>query len=155
MREPLYSVEREYHVPIDVLWNAWVDADALQQWYSPVGMPVVAGSVVSDAREGGWWTVAVDASAHGWIAYFYGTYTEVIANERLVHTMSYTQDATEFAARDLTAPHHIVEVDFDARGESSWVRFAQFGEMPEGQAEMAKAGMESYFDSLQAHLGLL
>jgi hypothetical protein len=29
-----------------------------------------------------------------------------------------------------------------------WVRFSQFGELPEGDAEQAQAGMESYFDSL-------
>jgi len=34
----------------------------------------------------------------------------------------------------------------------TWVRFAQYGEMPADQATMAQAGMESYFDSLGAYL---
>jgi len=43
-------------------------------------------------------------------------------------------------------------LDFEDRGVNSWVKFSQFGELPEGQAEQAKAGMESYFDSLSNFL---
>ena len=57
--EFLYSVEREYPVPIEKLWHAWTDAAALEQWYSPTDLSVVPGSVVSDPVVGGWWTVAV------------------------------------------------------------------------------------------------
>jgi hypothetical protein len=32
------------------------------------------------------------------------------------------------------------------------VKFSQFGELPEGQPAQAKAGMESYFDSLANYL---
>ena len=35
MKTPLYSVEREYAVPLSTLWKAWVEADQLQKWYSP------------------------------------------------------------------------------------------------------------------------
>jgi hypothetical protein len=48
----------------------------------------------------------------------------------------------------MSTPSHLIVIDFDDRGSSSWARFSQFGEMPEGQAEQAQAGMESYFDSL-------
>jgi hypothetical protein len=32
------------------------------------------------------------------------------------------------------------------------VKFSQYGELPPGQAVQAQAGMESYFDSLEAYL---
>jgi hypothetical protein len=48
----------------------------------------------------------------------------------------------------MTTESHLIVIDFDNRGDSSWVRFSQFGELPEGDAEQAQAGMESYFDSL-------
>jgi uncharacterized protein YndB with AHSA1/START domain len=152
MSEFLYSVEREYPVAIETLWRAWLDADALSVWYSPTDLSVVPGSVVSEDKVGGWWTVGVDVSAHGFNAYFYGIYDEIIDNEKIVHSLYYTQDEKEFAARDLTAEHHRIEVDFQSRGSNSWVRFAQFGELPEGQAQMAQAGMESYFDNLAKYL---
>jgi uncharacterized protein YndB with AHSA1/START domain len=148
----LYSVEREYPVHVSQLWKAWMDADALQAWYSPTDLSVVPGSVLSEARDGGWWTVGVDVSAHGFNAYFWGTYSELKKNERIVHSMNYSQDPAEFAARIITSDAHRIEIDFEDRGESSWVRFAQYGEMPAEQAEGAKAGMESYFDNLSRYL---
>ena len=152
MAELLYSVEREYSHSIDRLWHAWTDAGALETWYHPAALAVLPGSVVSEPEVGGWWTAAIDVAAHGFVAYFFGVYTAVEPRVRLSHTMLYTQSADEFAARDLTGPHHDVVVDFESRGESAWVRFSQFGELPEGQAEQAQAGMESYFDSLGAFL---
>lgn len=154
MSEFLYSVEREYPVSLDVLWDAWVSAEKLEQWYCGTEFATVPQSVVSDAVVGGWWTIGIDVVQFDFVAYFYGTYTEVAPQSRLVHTMSYTQDADEFAARDLSAPHHTVTVDFEPRGDNAWVRFSQFGDLPEGEAPRAQAGMESYFDHLGKFLGL-
>jgi uncharacterized protein YndB with AHSA1/START domain len=144
----LYSVEREYPVAVKALWDAWMDAEALQTWYSPTDLKVVPGSVVSENMVGGWWTVGVDVSQFGFNAYFFGTYSELSENKRIVHSMNYTQDAAEFAARVITPDAHTIQIDFEDRGANSWVRFTQFGELPADQAEGAKAGMESYFDNL-------
>ena len=148
----LYSVEREYPVAVNALWDAWMDADALQTWYSPTDLKVVPGSVVSENVVGGWWTVGVDVSQFGFNAYFFGTYSELSENKRIVHSMNYTQDAAEFAARVITPDAHTIQIDFEDRGANSWVRFTQFGELPAEQAEGAKAGMESYFDNLGIYL---
>jgi len=150
----LYSVEREYDIPVEILWGAWTDADALQQWYHPADLVNVPGSVVSDPVPGGWWTCAVDVPEHGFASYFYGRYTTVVENARLEHSMHYTQSAEEFAARDETLPAHRVVVEFETRGFRSWVKFSQFGVLPEGQAARAQAGMESYFDSLGSFLSV-
>ncbi len=146
--EKLYSVEREYPVAISQLWSAWMDVAALEKWYSPTDLSVVPGSVVSEPFDGGWWTVGVDVSQHGFNAYFWGKYSELAVNKKIVHTLHYSQDVAEFAARDLNTEAHRIEIDFEERGENSWVRFTQYGQLPEGQAEQAKAGMESYFDNL-------
>jgi uncharacterized protein YndB with AHSA1/START domain len=150
--EFLYSVEREYPVSIHDLWQAWSQSSALQEWYCPTQLSVVPGSALSQTQVDGWWTVGVDASAYGHIAYFYGKYSEVVEHEKLVHSLYYTTDEVEFAARDLSVEHHQIVIDFEDRGDSSWVRFAQFGELPEGQAAQAQAGMESYFDNLSSYL---
>ncbi len=153
MSQPLlYSVEREFESPMASVWDAWTDATQLETWYFPVGLASIPGSTVSNAVEGGYWAVTVDVPEHGYVAYFFGVYTEVLTYQRLAHTMLYTQSAEEFEVRDLGGPHHDVIVEFEARGDRTWVRFTQFGELPEGQAEQAQAGMESYFDSLQSFL---
>ena len=148
-----YSVERAFPVDVDRMWRAWTDADALEQWYAPTELSVVPGSIVSEAVEGGRWAVAVDASAYGHIAYFWGRYTEVVPGARLVHGLSYSQDEADFLARDDDAPRHDIVIDMEPRDGGTWVRFAQYGDMPAEQAAMAQAGMESYFDSLALHLG--
>jgi uncharacterized protein YndB with AHSA1/START domain len=153
MPEPmLYCVEREFSSRVECVWDAWTDASQLEAWYHPVGLASIPGTTVSNAVAGGYWAVTVDVPEFGFTAFFFGEYTEVLTHQRLAHTMLYTQSADEFAARDLGGPHHDVTVDFEARGDRTWVRFTQFGELPEGQAEQAQAGMESYFDSLQSFL---
>lgn len=152
MSDFLYSVERQFDLPVEILWDAWIDAEALESWYHPVDLSVVPGSVTSDPVPGGEWSVAVDVPEMGFVAYFWGHYTEVVDQERLVHTLSYSQSAEEFALRDPEAPHHRIVIEFDSRGMYSWVKFSQYGELPEGEALQAQAGMESYFDSLEAFL---
>jgi hypothetical protein len=68
--------------------------------------------------------------------------------------MHYVESADEFAARDMTTPSHEVVVEFEDREGAAWVKFSQFGELPEGHAPRAQAGMESYFDNLGKYLGV-
>jgi uncharacterized protein YndB with AHSA1/START domain len=152
MNTRLYFVEREYPVDISTLWNAWVEADQLQRWYSPEVLDTVPNSATSDAVVGGDWAIAIDVSVNGFNAYFWGKYTEVKFQEKLVHTMNYSQDELEFNLRGEDQAHHVIEIDFAARGENSWVRFTQFGSMDPEQAEATKDGMESYFNNLQNYL---
>jgi hypothetical protein len=129
-----------------------VQADQLQQWYSPQVLEIVPDSATSEAVVGGTWAIAIDVSVNGFNAYFWGKYTEVKFQEKLVHTMFYSQDELEFNLRVDDQPHHVIEIDFDDRGDKSWVRFSQFGQMDAEQAEASKDGMESYLDNLEIHL---
>jgi uncharacterized protein YndB with AHSA1/START domain len=148
----LYFVEREYPVSVDDLWSAWTSVEKLEQWYSPTDLSVVQGSAVSENFVGGRWAIGVDVTAHGFNAYFWGRYSEVEQNKKLVHTLCYSQDQKEFEARDDNAPAHTVVVDFEDRDGKSWCRFSQFGQMPAEQAEMSRQGMVSYFDNLEKFL---
>ncbi|CAB4556417.1 MAG: hypothetical protein F2542_03390 [Actinobacteria bacterium] len=152
MNTPLYSVEREYAVELDILWKAWVEAEQLQQWYSPEVLETVPNTATSEAVVGGEWAIGVDVSINGFNAYFWGKYTEVKFQEKLVHTMFYSQDELEFNLRGEDQPHHVIEIDFESRGENSWVRFTQFGSMDPEQAEATKQGMQSYFNNLESYL---
>jgi uncharacterized protein YndB with AHSA1/START domain len=148
----LYSVEREVAHPVAAVWEAWTTADSLEQWYHPTVLACVPGVTVSELRVGGLWKIAIDVPMNDIVAHFYGQYSAVSPQELLAHSMIYTQSREEFEASDMDAPAHRVVVDFEDRGASSWVRFTQYGELPEGQAEQAQAGMESYLDSLEAFL---
>jgi uncharacterized protein YndB with AHSA1/START domain len=99
MKTPLYSVERQYPVDLATLWSAWVEDDQLQQWYSPEVLDTVPNSAASEAVVGGSWAIAIDVSVNGFNAYFWGKYTEVKFQEKLVHTMFYSQHELEFNLR--------------------------------------------------------
>ena len=150
--QPLYFVERKFSYPVQRLWRAWTDAQELENWYCPIYLNVIPGSVTSEAELGGIWAVGVDVSANGFNAYFWGTYQEVIENQKLVHDLNYSQDELEFAVREPGPYAHRIEIDFTGLGQSCKVRFSQFGEMDQEQAETSKEGMESYFDNLETFL---
>ncbi|MEY3926426.1 MAG: hypothetical protein RIS16_377 [Actinomycetota bacterium] len=144
----LYSVEREYPVSISDLWSAWTDPVKLETWYFPTALKSVRGATKSELTLGGLWACGVDVAEFGFVAYFYGKYTKIEQEKQIEHTLHYTQSKEEFEAKDFETESHLIVLDFEDRGESSWVKFSQYGELPEGQAAQAQAGMESYLDSL-------
>lgn len=152
MHRFLYSVEREYAHPVESLWQAWTDATALESWYHPTILSCVPGLTESDARPGGVWAVAVDVPMNDFVAYFFGHYTRVDHLRRLEHTMSYTQSHAEFVDRDPNAPAHEIVINFEPRDGGAWVKFSQFGDLPEEMIEATIDGMNSYFDSLGMYL---
>jgi len=152
--EAAYSVEREIDIPLEILWAAWTDPDALEVWYHGMEHSIVPGSVNSDPVVGGLWTVGIDVPEAGYVAYFYGQYTAVVDQARLDHTLHYTESAEEFAARDFDTMHHDIRIEFESRDFRSWVKFSQFGDLSESDAVQAQAGMESYFDSLEKYLSI-
>ena len=149
----LYSVEREYSQPMARIWEAWTDAAQLEAWYHPTVLANVVGSSVSEPVVGGNWAIAVDVPEHNMQSCFWGQYTAVEEGKLLEHTMFYTQNPAEFAAKDLSGEFAKVVVDFEERPTGTWVRFTQYGELPEEHIPLAKAGMESYFQSLADYLG--
>jgi uncharacterized protein YndB with AHSA1/START domain len=151
-QEFLYSVEREYGVSMEAMWQAWTNAEELEKWYHPTVLSVVPGSTTSQARVGGIWSVAVDVPDYGFVAYFWGQYKDVQEGARLEHSMIYSQDQAEFVLKDMSKPSHRIVIDFEERDGGVWVRFSQYGEMPAEQIEATQAGMESYFDSLAEYL---
>ena len=150
--QPLYFVERTFKYPVERLWSAWTQSHELEKWYSPVFLKVIPGSATSEAEVGGRWAIAVDVSENGFNAYFWGTYSEVKLHKKLVHDLNYSQDELEFALREPSAEAHRIEIDFSNTEAGTVVRFSQFGEMEQEQAEASREGMESYFDNLNNYL---
>jgi uncharacterized protein YndB with AHSA1/START domain len=150
--QPLYFVERTFKYPVERIWGAWTQSHELEKWYSPVFLRVIPGSATSEAEVGGRWAIAVDVSENGFNAYFWGTYSEVKLHKKLVHDLNYSQDELEFALREPGAEAHRIEIDFSNTEAGTVVRFSQFGEMEQEQAEASREGMESYFDNLNNYL---
>lgn len=149
----LYAVEREYVQPMSRIWEAWTDAAQLEAWYHPTVLANVPGSSVSEPHVGGAWAIAVDVPEHNMQSCFWGQYTAVDEGKLIEHTMFYTQDLAEFALKDLSGEFAKIVIDFEERPTGAFVRFTQYGELPEKHIPMARAGMESYLESLANYLG--
>lgn len=148
----LYSVEREFAIPIEKLWSAWTEAAALEAWYHPVGMSCVFGTTRSETRQGGIWSCAVQVPGRDSISYFFGKYSSVVQYVHFEHSMHYTESKENFEKMDFDTPSHKITVDFESCGQKSWAKFSQYGQAPEAQVELMKQGIESYFDSLENFL---
>jgi uncharacterized protein YndB with AHSA1/START domain len=152
MDQLAYFVERHFPVSRERLWDAWTVASELEQWYCPEGLAVVPGSVVSEPHVGGRWAVAVDVQPLGFVAYFFGRYTEVTAPTRLVHTLHYSEDEATFRKEEDTSDYHQVEVTLLATPEGCVARYSQWGQMDPEEAAQAEAGMGDYFAHLATYL---
>jgi uncharacterized protein YndB with AHSA1/START domain len=150
--QPLYFVERQFPFSVERLWRAWTSSQELESWYCPIYLNVIPGTAISEPVVGGRWAIAVDVSPNGFNAYFWGSYKEVELNRKLVHELCYSQDELEFALQEPQPDSHLVQIDFTEHKDGCAVRFSQFGEMDQDQAEASKEGIESYFDNLETFL---
>lgn len=151
MTKPLaYEVSRVLDAPVSRVWGAWINADQLASWYGPVGFTTPRESVMVEPVVNGRWSATVIVPMDGSAHHFFGHFTEVIENSSLKYTMFYATDETLDEAKEEKGPHHEVDLTFEDLGDQTRLTFAQFGELPEDQIPLAKAGMESYFDSLAA-----
>lgn len=148
----LYSVEREFNVAIEKLWQAWTEATALEKWHHPVGMSCPSGTCRSEMQVGGIWSYAVEVPGRESTSFFFGKFTEIREKQFFEHSMHYTESAEDFKQMNFNTPAHNITVEFESRGDKSWCKFSQFGQAPAEQVALMTQGIESYFDSLEDYL---
>jgi uncharacterized protein YndB with AHSA1/START domain len=72
------------------VWRVWNDADSIKEWWGPKGYTALV--VRNDVREGGSYLWAMK-SAQGRMFWNTGTYKEVVANKKIVSTMSFSNES--------------------------------------------------------------
>ncbi|MGW1777349.1 SRPBCC family protein [Streptomyces sp. NPDC002104] len=145
------SVTRVFDAPRATVYQAWTDPGQFARWWGPVGFTTDPASVALDVRVGGSWKATMAAEGIGEFP-FTGVYREVVENERLVFTLvdpndeSIAERAARGEAEELTT---VTFADIDGSTELS---FQQVGELDAEKTEEAKAGWNSFLDSLGGHL---
>ena len=81
--------ERTFNASVADLWRVWNDADSVKKWWGPKGYTALV--VRNDVREGGSYLWAMK-SAQGRMFWSTGTYKEVVANKKIVSTMSFSDE---------------------------------------------------------------
>jgi len=77
-------VTRTFDAPARIVFDAFTKPELFKRWWVPKSVPITLLSCEQDVRVGGTYKL-VFAAGDGEMAFF-GTYTEVIPNERLVWT---------------------------------------------------------------------
>jgi uncharacterized protein YndB with AHSA1/START domain len=83
------SMERTFNASVADVWRVWNDADSIKKWWGPKGY--TAYVVRNDVREGGSYLWAMK-SEKGRMFWNTGTYKEVVANKKIVSTMSFSDE---------------------------------------------------------------
>ena len=83
------SYERTFSASQDKLWRAWNDPDSIKQWWGPSGY--TAPFIRNDLRVGGTYLWAMK-SPNGEMFWNTGVYKEVVANRRIVSTISFADE---------------------------------------------------------------
>jgi uncharacterized protein YndB with AHSA1/START domain len=78
-------VTRTFNAPTRLVFEAWTTPELFKQWWVPKSMGMVLRSCEMDVRVGGRYRLVFGHDASN-TAEFFGTYTEVIPNSRLVWT---------------------------------------------------------------------
>jgi uncharacterized protein YndB with AHSA1/START domain len=83
------STERTFNAPVADVWKGWTDADSVKKWWGPKGY---IGTVArNDVRQGGSYLWGM-TSARGKTTWNTGTYTEVLANKKIVSTLAFADE---------------------------------------------------------------
>ena len=146
--------ERTFNAPIADVWRVWNDADSIQKWWGPKGYTALV--VRNDVREGGSYLWAMK-SAQGRMFWNTGTYKEVVANKKIVSTLSFcNENGIIIPGSQVSVPGQwpneiTVIVEFSESERKSTVTVAEVG-IPLIVYPLSKMGWAQQFDKIQSLL---
>jgi uncharacterized protein YndB with AHSA1/START domain len=143
--------ERTFNAPAAAVWRVWNDTDSIQKWWGPKGYTALV--VRNDVREGGSYLWAMK-SAQGRMFWSTGTYKEVVANKRIVSTMSFSnENGKTIPGSQVSVPGRwpdeiTVVVEFSESEGKARVTVTEVG-IPLIVYPLTKIGWAQQFDKIQ------
>lgn len=139
----VYETTRSFSAPVDVLYRAFTEAEALSTW--GIGKTYDNLALDLDVRPGGvlYHRVRTKESGAEWT--FIGVYEEVIPNKKLVYTFDWKTDWRESPTPSL------VELTFHERGDTTDLELAH-SKLPEPAMASTETHWAEFLDLLEAKL---
>jgi uncharacterized protein YndB with AHSA1/START domain len=139
---PTLHLQRVFNAPRALLWAAWTKPEMIVRWMGPVTWPAI--SHTSDFKVGGRWSATLESTAGEGSYHQFGTYLEIVPEERLVFTFKWA-DGHE----DGTPVDTLVTVTFnDSPGGRTLLDFTHAELKSPLSAERHEYGWASTFDRL-------
>jgi len=145
------STERTFNASEADVWRVWTDSDSIQKWWGPKGYTALV--VRNDVREGGSYLWAMK-SEKGKVFWNTGTYRKVVANKKIVSTMSFSnENGKTIPGSQVPVPGHwpnelTVIVEFSESAGKARVTVREVG-IPLIVYPLSKIGWAQQFDKIQ------
>ena len=119
MQTRTLTLRQTFHAPPAMVFQAFVSAEALKEWWSPEGYGALEVHV--DARVGARYSVVMRSQAGSDFVYVHGVYREISPPRRLVftHKFEHRGSSAPFARVGLTGHATLVTVEFIAGGQAT------------------------------------
>lgn len=146
--------ERTFNASEADVWRVWTSPESIQKWWGPKGY---SGIVVrNDVREGGsfLWGMKSEKGKMFWNT---GTYRAVVANKKIVSTMSFCDESGKaIPGSQVSVPGHwpdelTVIVEFSGEAGKTRVKVREVG-IPMIVYFFSKIGWSQQFDKIQSLL---
>ena len=136
-------VKRTFDAPVHIVFEAWSKPEIFQRWWVPTSVPLTLLSCEMDVRSGGSYRLVFSHPAAEEPFAFFGSYKEVIPNERIV----WSNEESEQGA--------VTAVTFEQQGDKTLVTFHERYPTPEALDEAlagSAEGLPEQFAQLDALL---
>ena len=148
-------ITRVFEAPRELVYRAWTEPERVMRWWGPE--PYTSPVAKIDLRVGGRYLFAM-RSPEGVDHWSGGVYREVVPNERIVCTDSFTDaegntvPASHYGLQGEFPLEMLVTVTFEDLGDGKTRMTVRQEGMPQTFGEMAGAGWSSSLDKLAALL---
>ena len=154
-KEKELSFERSYPAPVETVWEAWTDPEAVRQWWGPEKTSVAECEI--DLRVGG--RIHIVTVAGEEMGKYAGTrwpmdgeFTVVEENRRLAYEARSWTEGEEEGTTILHTNDLTLASDGETTTVSLHIRISEIGPKAKLAVMGMKWGYKSYFDELEKYL---
>ncbi len=153
MQSRKLTLRRTFHAPPETVFQAFVSAEALKEWWSPTGYVAVEAHV--EVRVGGQYSLVMRAQTGAETVYVHGSYQEISPPDKLVftHTFERRGGGALFAPVGLADHQTLVTVEFRSYGDGTELVLVQEKIPTSAAEEMLELGWQGILDKLAGYLG--
>lgn len=139
------NAEKDFTVPVERLYQAWITAEDLKQWWKPADNTLT--DVEQEVKENGQIKYQFEGKNNETQLVITGEYKEVKENEKLVYTWNW--DVKEEA---LKKSDHLLTIEFIAEGDKSKIKVTQENFQEDESITPHQEGWEKSLNDLQQYL---
>ena len=139
------NVSKEFPVPAERLYAAWITPDDLKQWWHPMGNQLQQASTAPKVGGPVEYVFATENGDHSFT--IKGTYKEVEDGKRLVYTWNW-----QLPAPTVGDSEYLLTIVFSAQGNGSSIEVTQDNFATEEAVHPHREGWEKALNDLHAYL---